>query len=84
MTKVFTLKKLVSQFKAYLTTCAIPSKTFIWLPFMGGISAFAVILPKPARVQMSKRASYRYLTSFRLAGSGVRADRSDEPIYRSQ
>jgi hypothetical protein len=23
------------------------SKTFIWLPFAGGISAFAVILPKP-------------------------------------
>jgi hypothetical protein len=47
MIKVFTLKKLVSQFKVYLTTCAIPSKTFIWLPFMGGISAFAVILPMP-------------------------------------
>ena len=25
----------------------IHSKTFIWLPFAGGISAFAVILPKP-------------------------------------
>jgi hypothetical protein len=25
----------------------IPGKTFIWLPFAGGISAFAVILPKP-------------------------------------
>jgi hypothetical protein len=71
MTKVFTLKKLVLQFKAYLTTCAIPSKTFIWLPFMGGISAFAVILPKPVG---SSRGLY----------NGVRADRSDEPIYRSQ
>jgi hypothetical protein len=45
--KVFALKKLVSKFKAHITTCAIPSKTFIWLPFTGGMSAFAVILPKP-------------------------------------
>jgi hypothetical protein len=42
---VFALKKLVS--KAHNSTRAIPSKTFIWLPFAGGISAFAVILPKP-------------------------------------
>jgi hypothetical protein len=27
--------------------CTLPGKTFIWLPFAGGISAFAVILPKP-------------------------------------
>jgi hypothetical protein len=26
---------------------ALPGKPFIWLPFAGGISAFAVILPKP-------------------------------------
>jgi len=45
--KVFSLKKLVSKFKAHITTCAIPCKTFTWLPFTGGISAFAVILPKP-------------------------------------
>jgi hypothetical protein len=46
--KVFALKKLVSKFKTqHITTGAIPSKTFIWLPFTGGISAFAVILPKP-------------------------------------
>ena len=45
--KVFALKKLVSKFKAHITTCAIPCKTFISLPFTGGISAFAVILPKP-------------------------------------
>src|SRR6266436_2116199 len=45
--RVFALKKLVSKFKAHITTCAIPGKTFISLPFTGGISAFAVILPKP-------------------------------------
>jgi hypothetical protein len=45
--KVFALQKLVSKFKAHITTCAIPSKTFIWLAFTGGMSAFAVILPKP-------------------------------------
>jgi hypothetical protein len=44
--KVFALKKLLSKFKAHITTCVIPGKTFIWLPFIGGISAFAVILPK--------------------------------------
>jgi len=27
--------------------CFIPNKTFIYLPFVGGISAFAVILPRP-------------------------------------
>jgi hypothetical protein len=46
--KVFALKKSVSKFKAqHITTGAIPGKTFIWLTFTGGISAFAVILPKP-------------------------------------
>ena len=45
--KVCALKNLVSKFEAHLTTCAIPSKTFIWLPFTGGLSAFAVILPSP-------------------------------------
>jgi hypothetical protein len=30
-----------------VTDCTLPGKTFIWLPFAGGISAFAVILPKP-------------------------------------
>jgi hypothetical protein len=45
--KVFTLKMLVSRFKALVFTRAICSKTFIWLPFTGGISAYAVILPKP-------------------------------------
>jgi hypothetical protein len=45
--KVFAFKKLVSIFEAHITTCAIPGKTFIWLPFTGGLSAFAVILPKP-------------------------------------
>jgi hypothetical protein len=44
--KVFGFKKLVSKFNAHITTCAIPGKAFIWLPFIGGISAFAVILPK--------------------------------------
>jgi hypothetical protein len=33
--------------KGHVTDCALPGKTFIWLPFAGGISAFAVILSKP-------------------------------------
>jgi hypothetical protein len=45
--KAFALRKLLSKFKAHITTCVIPDKTFICLPFMGGISAFAVILQKP-------------------------------------
>ena len=36
-----------SNLKGRLTACALPGKAFIWLPFAGGISAFAVILPKP-------------------------------------
>jgi hypothetical protein len=28
-------------------TCVTPDKAFICLPFAGGISAFAVILPRP-------------------------------------
>jgi hypothetical protein len=35
------------KFKADLSAGAISRETFIWLPFAGGISAFAVILPKP-------------------------------------
>lgn len=30
-----------------LSTTDKPGKTFIWLPFTGGLSAFAVILPSP-------------------------------------
>jgi hypothetical protein len=36
-----------SKLKGPVTDCALPDKTFIWLPFAGGISPFAVILPKP-------------------------------------
>jgi hypothetical protein len=39
--------KKSSKFTVHLGTGAIAEKTFIWLPFTGGISAFAVILPKP-------------------------------------
>ena len=35
-----------SEIKGPVTDCALSGKTFIWLPFAGGISAFAVILPK--------------------------------------
>ena len=38
---------LVSNLKGPVTDCTLPGKTFIWLPFAGGISAFALILPKP-------------------------------------
>jgi hypothetical protein len=41
------LKKFVSEFKAHLGAGALSRNTFIWLPFTGGISAFAVVLPKP-------------------------------------
>src|SRR5277367_5468601 len=36
-----------SKLKGPVTDCTLPGKTFVWLPFAGGISAFAVILPKP-------------------------------------
>jgi hypothetical protein len=36
-----------SKLKGSFTDCTLPGKPFIWLPFAGGISAFAVILPKP-------------------------------------
>jgi hypothetical protein len=35
-----------SEIKGPVTDCTLPGQTFIWLPFAGGISAFAVILPK--------------------------------------
>jgi hypothetical protein len=41
------LQEPVSNLKGRLTACALPGKAFIWLPFAGGISAFAVVLPKP-------------------------------------
>ena len=41
------LQEPVSKLKWPVTDCALPGKPFIWLPFAGGISAFAVILPKP-------------------------------------
>jgi hypothetical protein len=37
----------VSKLKGSSIDCALPGKPFIWLPFAGGISAFAVILTKP-------------------------------------
>jgi hypothetical protein len=39
------LQERVSK-KGPVTDHTLPGKTFIWLPFTGGISAFAVILPK--------------------------------------
>jgi hypothetical protein len=36
-----------SKLKGSVSDRALPGKAFIWLPFAGGISAFAVILPKP-------------------------------------
>ena len=36
-----------SKLKRPFTDRTLPGKTFIWLPFTGGISAFAFILPKP-------------------------------------
>ena len=41
------LQEPESKFKGPVTDCTFPGKTFIWLPFAGGISAFAVVLPKP-------------------------------------
>jgi hypothetical protein len=45
--KIGTLKRWILEWVAHFTPCAIPSKTFICLPFAGGISAYAVILPRP-------------------------------------
>ena len=36
-----------SKLKGPVTDYTLPGKTFIWLPFIAGISAFAVILPNP-------------------------------------
>ena len=41
------LQEPVSKLKGPVIDCTLLGKTFIWLPFAGGISAFAVILPKP-------------------------------------
>jgi hypothetical protein len=43
---ILAFKKFLSTFNAHLPA-AISRETFIWLPFAGGMSAFAVILPKP-------------------------------------
>jgi hypothetical protein len=40
-------KFLSNKLRAHVSAGAISGKTFIWLPFAGGISAFAVILPQP-------------------------------------
>jgi hypothetical protein len=45
--KVLAQKKSASKFDAHFTNGGISRPTFIWLPFTGGISAFAVILAKP-------------------------------------
>jgi hypothetical protein len=44
--RVFALKKLLSKFKAHITTCAIPGKTFISLPFYGRDFSFCGDLAK--------------------------------------
>ncbi len=41
------LQESGSKSKGPFADCAHPGQAFIWLPFAGGISAFAVILPKP-------------------------------------
>ena len=41
-----TLQDSGSEIEGPVTDWTLPGKTFIWLPFAGGISAFAVILPK--------------------------------------
>ena len=38
-----------TELKVPITPRVFPDQTFIWLPFTGGISAFAVILPNPIR-----------------------------------
>jgi hypothetical protein len=38
-----------AELQVPVTSSVLPEQTFIWLPFTGGISAFAVILPKPIR-----------------------------------
>jgi hypothetical protein len=53
------LQEPVSKLKGSVTDCTLPGKTFIWLPFAGGISAFAVILPKPMEPAMGSVAVIR-------------------------
>ena len=48
-----------SKLKGPVTDCTLPGKTFIWLPFAGGISAFAVILPKPMGTGHGGGGGYR-------------------------
>jgi hypothetical protein len=40
------LQEPVSKLRRPFSDGTLPDKAFIWLPFAGGISAFAVILPK--------------------------------------
>ena len=39
------LQEPVSKLNGSVTDYTLPGQTFVWLPFVGGISAFAVILP---------------------------------------
>jgi hypothetical protein len=39
------LQEPVSKLNGSFTDYTLPGQTFVWLPFVGGISAFAVILP---------------------------------------
>jgi hypothetical protein len=67
-----------SKLKGSLTDCALPGKTFIWLPFTGGISAFAVILPKPVGAVYEVGGGYPDASQVRaeLSGDTTRARRA--------
>ena len=41
------LQEPVLKLQGLVTDSTLPGQTFIWLPFAGAISAFAVILPNP-------------------------------------
>jgi hypothetical protein len=62
-----------SNLKGRVTACALPGKAFIWLPFAGGISAFAVILYKRSR---PTRDGYNFQGSLCVSNGSLRAHAS--------
>jgi hypothetical protein len=53
------LQEPPSELKGLATNGTLPGQTFIWLPFAGGMSAFAVILPKPMGTGQGVMGGYR-------------------------
>jgi hypothetical protein len=65
------LQEPVSKLKGPVIDCTLFGKTFIWLPFAGGISAFAVNLPKPVGTGHGVGGGYPEASRCSLHGSAV-------------